>query len=110
MNPDIHKLLYPQRRDPNAPRPPKPKSRYAVKLSPTESRVLQSFVASGGDSNKRVAHAVGLAEATVKVHVAALMEKTGTQNRTQLALWAIKYGHAPMPEVGLPPGPGTAVA
>jgi DNA-binding NarL/FixJ family response regulator len=38
-----------------------------------------------GASNKEVAASLGCAERTVELHVTALMRKTGTQNRTQLA-------------------------
>lgn len=42
-----------------------------------------------GDSNKIIARRIGLAEATVKTHVKAILRKVGVKNRTQAALWAI---------------------
>lgn len=108
LNPDIHKLLYPNRADPTAPPKPKPKPRYCIRFSPTEQRVLEAFVGTGGDANKVIARVVGLAEATVKIHIKALFEKSGCLNRTQLALWAVHHGLVPMPKVGLPPAPQNA--
>jgi two-component system, NarL family, nitrate/nitrite response regulator NarL len=42
-----------------------------------------------GASNKHIARALGIAEATVKVHVKSLLRKTCVKNRTQAALWGI---------------------
>jgi two-component system nitrate/nitrite response regulator NarL len=41
-----------------------------------------------GLSNKEIARELGITEATVKVHVKALLRKASVKNRTQLALWA----------------------
>ena len=59
-------------------------------LSPRERQVLVSL--AGGKSNKVIARQYGLAETTVKVHLKAILRKTGKQNRTQAAIWAIEHG------------------
>jgi two-component system nitrate/nitrite response regulator NarL len=59
-------------------------------LSPRESQILFS-VAKGG-SNKAIARLYNLSEATVKVHLKAILRKTKTHNRTQAAIWAIEQG------------------
>ena len=42
-----------------------------------------------GCSNKRIAHKIDIAEATVKVHVKAIFRKLHVSNRTQAAIWAM---------------------
>ena len=39
-----------------------------------------------------IARDLGLAEATVKVHVKAILRKASAQNRTELAVWAREVG------------------
>lgn len=57
------------------------------KLSGRELAIVSRLLA--GDSNKSIARRIGLAEATVKTHVKAILRKIGVKNRTQAALWAI---------------------
>jgi two-component system nitrate/nitrite response regulator NarL len=45
-----------------------------------------------GDSNKSIARKIGIADATVKVHVKAILRKLQVQNRTQAAIWAKNHG------------------
>jgi two-component system nitrate/nitrite response regulator NarL len=45
-----------------------------------------------GDSNKHVARFFNIAEPTVKAHVKAIFRKTGANNRTQAAIWALNHG------------------
>jgi two-component system, NarL family, nitrate/nitrite response regulator NarL len=59
-------------------------------LSPRERQILNSL--AEGKSNKIIARQYGLSEATVKVHLKAVLRKTGKQNRTQAAIWAIERG------------------
>jgi two-component system, NarL family, nitrate/nitrite response regulator NarL len=59
-------------------------------LSPRERQILNSL--AQGKSNKVIARQYGLAEATVKVHLKAVLRKIGKHNRTQAALWAIEHG------------------
>jgi len=56
-------------------------------LSPREKSILQCLVE--GNSNKCIARKVGIAEATVKVHVKAILRKIRVQNRTQAAIWGM---------------------
>jgi two-component system nitrate/nitrite response regulator NarL len=57
------------------------------KLSGRELAIMSHL--REGDSNKIIARRIGLAEATVKTHVKAILRKVGVKNRTQAALWAI---------------------
>lgn len=45
-----------------------------------------------GASNKHIARSIGIAEATVKTHVKAILRKLRVQNRTQAALWVHNNG------------------
>jgi two-component system nitrate/nitrite response regulator NarL len=56
------------------------------KLSPRETVILQSLM--GGDANKVIARKLDITEATIKVHVKAILRKIGAANRTQAAMWA----------------------
>lgn len=59
-------------------------------LSPRETEVLASI--AEGKSNKLIARACHISEATVKVHLKAILRKTKVHNRTQAAIWAIRHG------------------
>jgi two-component system, NarL family, nitrate/nitrite response regulator NarL len=59
-------------------------------LSPRERQILISL--ARGESNKGIARLYNLSEATVKVHLKAILRKTKTHNRTQAAIWAIEQG------------------
>ena len=50
-----------------------------------------------GHSNKEIANQLGIAEGTIKIHVAAIFKAMGVTNRTQAVIAANR--------VGLPPGP-----
>ena len=56
-------------------------------LSPREKSILRHLIE--GDSNKSIARKIDIAEATVKVHVKAILRKIGAQNRTQAAIWGM---------------------
>jgi DNA-binding NarL/FixJ family response regulator len=58
------------------------------KLTPTQLRVLQGV--HNGLANKQIAFNLGIAEATVKAHMTALMRKLNVRNRTQVAILAEK--------------------
>jgi two-component system nitrate/nitrite response regulator NarL len=60
------------------------------RLSVGEQRILRCLVQ--GDSNKAIARKINIAEATVKVHVKAILRKVRAHNRTQAAIWAIHKG------------------
>ena len=60
------------------------------KLSAREKCILRCLL--NGDANKVIARKVDIAEATVKVHVKAILRKIRVQNRTQAAIWAMNCG------------------
>jgi len=62
----------------------------AQHLSPRENAILQCLVE--GHSNKSIARKINIAEATVKVHVKAILRKIRVQNRTQAAIWGVNNG------------------
>jgi DNA-binding NarL/FixJ family response regulator len=66
------------------------KDRIAPQLSPREQSILQCLIE--GDSNKCIARRIDIAEATVKVHVKAILRKIRVQNRTQAAIWGMNNG------------------
>lgn len=71
--------------------PPDPAPSYAERLTPTQMRVLQGV--HRGLANKQIAFHLGIAEATVKAHMTALMRKLNVRNRTQVAILAEKIAH-----------------
>jgi two-component system, NarL family, nitrate/nitrite response regulator NarL len=58
-------------------------------LSFRETCILRCIV--DGASNKIIARKLDITEATVKVHVKAILRKIRVHNRTQAAIWATKY-------------------
>ena len=62
----------------------------APQLSSREKSVLRCLII--GDSNKCIARKMDIAEATVKVHVKAILRKIRVQNRTQAAIWGMSNG------------------
>jgi two-component system nitrate/nitrite response regulator NarL len=79
---------------PSVPRPPmmavaNDPSEVGAKFSGREAQILR-FLTQGA-SNKVIARDLGLAEATVKVHVKAILRKAKAANRTQAAMWATQH-------------------
>jgi two-component system nitrate/nitrite response regulator NarL len=66
-------------------------------LSPQEKVILRCLIE--GDSNKYIARKIDVTEATVKVHVKAILRKIRVQNRTQAAVWGINNGSHTRPEI-----------
>jgi two-component system nitrate/nitrite response regulator NarL len=66
---------------------PKPVARSTALLSSREHQILQCLIT--GLTNKAIARDLDISEATVKVHVKALLRKTRLANRTQAAIWAL---------------------
>jgi two-component system nitrate/nitrite response regulator NarL len=62
----------------------------ASNLSEREVGILDCLI--DGDANKVISRRLGIAEATVKVHVKAILRKLQVLNRTQAAIWAINSG------------------
>jgi two-component system nitrate/nitrite response regulator NarL len=58
-------------------------------LSGREAQILH-FLTKGA-SNKLIARDLGVAEATIKVHVKAILRKVKAANRTQAAMWAQQH-------------------
>ncbi|RVD27063.1 response regulator transcription factor [Mesorhizobium sp. M4B.F.Ca.ET.017.02.2.1] len=59
-------------------------------LSTREKCILRCLIE--GESNKTIAREIRIAEATVKVHVKAILRKIRVRNRTQAAVWAMNHG------------------
>jgi len=58
-------------------------------LSEREKGILRCIVR--GESNKHIGRHFAIAEATVKVHMKAILRKVGVRNRTQAAIWAMNH-------------------
>ncbi len=58
-------------------------------LSVRETVILRCLM--DGDSNKIIARKFDITEATVKVHVKAILRKIQAKNRTQAAIWAASH-------------------
>lgn len=58
-------------------------------LSVRETVILRCLME--GDSNKLIARKFDITEATVKVHVKAILRKIRAKNRTQAAIWAANH-------------------
>ncbi|HZH11316.1 MAG TPA: response regulator transcription factor [Microvirga sp.] len=58
-------------------------------LSVRETVILRCLM--DGDSNKLIARKFDITEATVKVHVKAILRKIHAKNRTQAAIWAASH-------------------
>jgi two-component system, NarL family, nitrate/nitrite response regulator NarL len=59
------------------------------KFSDRERQILERLTT--GASNKLIARDLGVAEATVKVHIKAILRKVKAANRTQAAMWASQH-------------------
>lgn len=68
----------------------RPEETTTPQLSPRERLILNHLIQ--GYSNKCIARQVDIAEATVKVHVKAILRKIRVHNRTQAAIWAMNNG------------------
>jgi DNA-binding NarL/FixJ family response regulator len=64
-------------------------------LTPRESEVLRLIAA--GRSNREIAKALFLSEATVKTHVNRIFAKTGSRDRSQAVRYAYAHGYADPP-------------
>ena len=61
-----------------------------VALSQRELDIIRSL--ADGHTNKSIAKALSITEATVKVHIKTVLRKLGATNRTQVAIWAVQHG------------------
>ena len=73
------------------PHEPKVFDPRARRLSAREADILSSLME--GTPNKLIARKLHVTEATVKVHVKAILRKIGATNRTQAAMWAKGHQH-----------------
>ena len=64
-------------------------------LSDRETEILRCLTA--GMANKVMSRLLNISEATVKVHVKAILRKLRLSNRTQAAIWAVKHGFEQQP-------------
>ncbi len=71
--------------------PPASEGGNVPRLSVQERIILRQLV--DGNSNKIIARAIGVSEATVKVHVKSILRKIRVLNRTQAAIWASRHGY-----------------
>ncbi|MXQ11770.1 LuxR C-terminal-related transcriptional regulator [Microvirga makkahensis] len=65
-------------------------------LSSREAEILQCLME--GAPNKVIARRLEVAEATVKVHIKAILRKIRVANRTQAAMWAVNHLSDASPE------------
>jgi DNA-binding CsgD family transcriptional regulator len=72
--------------------PTRPMRSLPAGLSQREAEVLRLIVA--GKSNRQIAEALVLSEKTVANHVLHIFNKTGTENRTAAAAFALRHGLA----------------
>ena len=45
-----------------------------------------------GLTNSQIADQLGLSESTIRVHVSTILDRLQLNNRTQVAVWADRYG------------------
>jgi two-component system nitrate/nitrite response regulator NarL len=65
------------------------KASYTPQLSARQQSIVGYLIE--GDSNKTIARKMAISEATVKVHVKAILRKIRVHNRTQAAIWAMSF-------------------
>ena len=65
----------------------------AAKLSARELEILSCLFS--WDANKVISRRLNIADATVKVHIKAILRKLQVANRTQAAIWAVGCGLMP---------------
>ena len=105
LEPEPNHLLEASLRDANQATPVMAEDEIAPQLSPREQSILRCLVK--GESNKSIARKIDIAEATVKVHVKAILRKIRVHNRTQAAIWGMNSGSlAPTEDTASLPLPG----
>jgi two-component system nitrate/nitrite response regulator NarL len=78
-----------------------PERALPLTLTDRETAILACL--TEGQSNKRIARKFGVAEATVKVHIKAILRKIRAKNRTQAAIWAVHHALRPSePRANMP--------
>ena len=74
------------------PAPPPDQDHDPDELTPREADVLRLI--ADGKSNREIARALYVSEATVKTHVNRIFAKTGSRDRTQAIRYAYTHGYA----------------
>ena len=77
-------------------------ARPGPQLSGREAAILNALVE--GKPNKVIAYHLSITEATVKVHVKAILRKIRVQNLTQAAIWALHHQNARNGRITAPSG------
>lgn len=83
-------IVLPEGMSPEMPLKDAPLTRVFATLTPQQMRILKLMCE--GSPNKVISWELSIAEATVKTHVTAIMNKINVSNRTQAALLARKAG------------------
>jgi DNA-binding NarL/FixJ family response regulator len=96
LEPEANHLEETDLRDENPAPFVAPDDGIAPQLSEREQSILHYLIK--GDSNKSIARKIDIAEATVKVHVKAILRKIRVHNRTQAAIWGMNNGSLPRPK------------
>lgn len=65
-------------------------SEFNEELTPREKQILELVVK--GETNREIGSALSIAENTVKMHLANILEKLHLQNRIQIAVYAVRKG------------------
>ncbi len=63
----------------------------------TEREVILLRLVALGNTNKEMADALAISHRTVDAHLSNIMAKLKLRNRTQVALFALRWGIAPLP-------------
>lgn len=77
-----------------------PRQELSIRLRPLTDRqmeILQGI--AGGMTNEEIASKLGVSRHTIKNQVYTIFRKLGVRDRTQAALYALRYGWARLPEV-----------
>jgi two-component system, NarL family, nitrate/nitrite response regulator NarL len=77
---------------------PEDKAESKPQLSGREAAIMRALVE--GASNKVIASRLCITEASVKVHVKAILRKIRAKNRTQAAIWAMRHETVPKLDPG----------
>ncbi|GAA3435951.1 response regulator transcription factor [Kutzneria kofuensis] len=88
LDPNVHRRLLMAATKPAAPGPETPAPAKGNELTPREAEVLR--LVAMGRSNREIARALFVGEATVKTHINRIFAKTGSRDRSQ----AIRYAHS----------------
>jgi len=90
LHPDIARKL--MERVAQAPAEPRPTAAPVESLTARELEVVR--LVARGRSNHEIAQELVISEKTVKTHVSSILSKLNLEDRTQLAIYAIKSGLA----------------